>query len=189
MFELFNFLISLLLICCIINCLLIFISPNITYSILNLIIFIFVFSIILFCIGLDFFAFLLNMVYVGAVAVLFLFTIILLELRMEKFSSQKFLSFVSIYIITLFLGSILISSIFSIYPYISLEIVSYGSYMVRQIEYTPFLITFSQDLYNDYIILILIVGCILLISLVGSVYLAYDYNKKRVTKYSNFSKK
>lgn len=189
MFELLNFLLSLLLIFCIINCLLIFISPNITYSILNLIIFIFVFSIILFCIGSDFFAFLLNMVYVGAVAVLFLFTIILLELRMEKFSPKKFLSFVIIYIITLCLGSLLISLVFSIYPYFSLEDVLYTSYTIKQVEYSSFLITFSQDLYNGYIVLILIVGCILLISLVGAVYLAYDYSKKRVIKYSNFSKK
>lgn len=189
MFDSLNFLISLLLIFCLINCLLIFISPNITYSILNLIIFIFVFSIILFCIGSDFFAFLLNMVYVGAVAVLFLFAIILLELRMEKISPKKFLSFLSIYIITLFLGSILSSIVFFIYPYISLEDFLYNSYLVRQVEYTSFLTTFSQDLYNSYILLILLVGCILLIALVGSVYLAYDYSKKRVLKYSNFSKK
>jgi NADH:ubiquinone oxidoreductase subunit 6 (subunit J) len=103
--------INLLLCLILISALCVIISKNIVQSVLYLILVFFLCSLLLIYLGADFIGLILLIVYIGAIAVLFLFVIMMLNIRILEITSTF-----SIYLLlAFFLSFIFISLLIYIY--------------------------------------------------------------------------
>lgn len=127
----------------------------------------------LFFFNVDFLGLTYVVVYVGAVAVLFLFIIMMLDIKAKEtfFSRNKFIIYT---LVALF--------IYLIYMLISLlfENIYFTEYDINRdmlIDTFSNIEVFGQVLYNYYTAYFLLAGIILLIALVGCIYITIDHNK------------
>ena len=169
-----------------------FFSNNPIHSILFLILLFFESTVILSFLNLEFVSLLFILVYVGAIAVLFLFVIMMLRVKLDEFDVLFFLP------INFALNSYLIIYMFSyIQPFTYFPNVFYSSdficfYNVEENLNEMFII--GQVLYNFGIMLVIIAGLVLLLALVGSIILSLDFKKlrlnnavfRRLSRTSNF---
>jgi len=164
----------------------VFLAESAAHAVLFLIIFIFDLGILYMLLSCEFFGFFINLIYIGAVAILFIFAIMLIELHSEK--KYFFRTMLQI------LAYLCLISIFSL-PYMQICLKYFSFYddsalfdintinyetsvdIFSKIENSSQLLIFSQDLFNYHFFLVLLVGLILIVALVGSVFLAYNYNK------------
>lgn len=156
-------------------------SLNPVESVLFLILCFYLSACILFIFNVEFLALTYIVVYVGAVAVLFLFIIMMLDIRVKKnfFSKYKFLIyFILVAFIYLTFIAILfyLDAAFSSNNFISESILLPDTYSNLEV--------FGQVLYNYHVFNFLLAGVILLIALVGCIYITLDHDKKS-KKYSN----
>jgi len=145
----------------------IYFSINPIHSILLLILLFFESSIVLSLFNLEFISILFILIYVGAIAILFLFVIMMLQLKLNDLESLFFLpNILSFNVIILIL-----------------LLASYSSFFFQNIEFVSFEETFnelfiiSQILYNYSVICFLLAGIVLLLALIGSIVISLDYNK------------
>lgn len=157
----------------------IIIVQNSIYSILFLILNFIAASGILFLLECDFLALLFLIIYVGAIAVLFLFVVMMLDVKILE-TPKDILKYISI---GQFLGSLFLLEIFyfilnTFYmnPYKISSSSKYGN--ISNNYYTNYhnkidsltdIKALGQVLYNDYILQLLLVGLILLLAVLGSV--------------------
>lgn len=169
-----------------------FFSNNPIHSILFLILLFFESTVILSFLNLEFVSLLFILVYVGAIAVLFLFVIMMLRVKLDEFDVLLFLP------INLALNSYLIIYMFSyIQPFTyfssvfySLDFICFENFEENLNE--TFII--GQVLYNFGMVLVIIAGLVLLLALVGSIILSLDFKKlrlnnavfRRLSRTSNF---
>jgi NADH-quinone oxidoreductase subunit J len=176
-----QFIHNLLLIFLLFTAISIFTTSNSVYSVLFLVL-CFIFSaIILILFQTDFLALLFVMIYVGAVAVLFLFVIMMIDTKSVRqkvsFLSSKEYFFI-FYISMLFI--------------IKLYFVFKGQFFDRdeELNFYPGLYTdisekltnvelIGQVLYNNYGVFVLVAGFVLLIALIGSICLTLDFKKEK----------
>ena len=171
--------------------LLIVFSRNPIHSILLLIILFFEMSFTLILFNVEFISLLLIVVYVGAIAVLFLFVVMMLQVKSEPFNS--------FYII-------LISFILSLFFYfeniyfINQSIHFFGAGHSSATEFSfhydslKDIETLGQVLFNYYSVYLVVSGLLLLAALVGSIVLIIDVNKsiqsnvvfRRLSRTDNF---
>lgn len=149
-------------------------SPNPVESILFLIFSFYLAAILLFFFNVEFLGLTYIVVYVGAVAVLFLFIIMMLDIKMKDtfFSRNKFLIYTIVGLFafsTYKLISCYLSGVFSNEELISSEEILVDTFSNLEV--------FGQVLYNYYTAYFLFAGIILLIALVGCIYITIDYNK------------
>jgi NADH:ubiquinone oxidoreductase subunit 6 (subunit J) len=206
----FYFLLSLVIV--ISACFVVFLS-NPVYCLLWLVLtFLFSASFLL-ILGCEFLALIFIVVYVGAIAVLFLFVIMLLDLKFKNFSDKKNNSF----IIILFFGNIfLIFLLFLNFNYIKYDFIFLNYNFINkkfkiELKNLIFYFTFICDkisfnfinwkdfinssneielysfmLYDIFIIQFLLTGLILLAVLVGVVYLTNSYKSSDILDQSVF---
>ena len=152
-------------------------TQNPIYSVLGLILVFFGISILLFLIEADFLAMIFLVVYIGAIAVLFLFVVMMLDLRSDPEQDRLLISLgyivvgISLFGILEYLVNIKRVSYFSLTgftaPYLSLTDINWVNRLSNNLN----LINLGELLYTYYAIPFIISGFILLLAMVGSIVL------------------
>ena len=185
--ELFHlFLISLQ----VLTCLLIIFSRNPIHSILFLILLFFESTAILILFHVEFISLLLIIIYVGAIAVLFLFVVMMLQVKAEPFSFFLLILF----LFGLFLIMIIENNNYLSNNYYNFNIIQGINDFFSSLDTIKDIESLGQLLFNNYSILFLIAGLLLLVALVGSIILTIDVNRsnqsnvifRRLSRTDNF---
>lgn len=155
-------------------------------------------SILLLMLECEFIALLLIIVYVGAIGVLFLFTIMMMDLKTKE-TSQNFGKYFPISM--LFMATILLPLLYIINTN---EFFSYSSSLLTSnlylnpyrnwydlIDATNDVNVFGQILYSYFVVQFLITGFILLLTIIGVVYLTNSSDKQslRQSQFKQLSRK
>ena len=175
----------------ILTCLLIVFSRNPIHSILLLIILFCEVTFVLILFNVEFISLLLIVVYIGAIAVLFLFVIMMLQVKAEPFNSVYFI-FIS-FILSLFFyfeNVYLANKSFKFFQ----ELHSLSTEFSYHLDSLKDIETLGQVLFNYYPIYFIVAGLLLLAALIGSIILIIDVNKstqsnvvfRRLSRTSNF---
>ena len=158
----------------------IFIVSNPVYSVLFLILSFCNAAMILFLFKIEFLGLVFLMIYVGAVAVLFLFVIMMINTKTIKSTTLNFnkilvgllLSLIFFFNLSFFINR----SFFNINSKDLL--ITENNNLLNQIDFLSNTEILGQCLYNNYNIGVLIAGFILLIALIGSICLTLDFKKE-----------
>ena len=162
------FLFSIVSIIIITSSLLVIISKNPIHSVLFLILVFFNTSILFLFSNAEFLAMVILIVYIGAVAVLFLFVIMMLDINITKLR-QTFLNYLPI---GLFVGFIILLELFYVVSQSRLDFAQTSSIdnnISDQILDNTKII--GNILYTDYFLLFQISGIILLVAMIGAIFL------------------
>lgn len=172
----------------IINCFMVIFSKNSVTSVLYLISVFILVSLNLLLIGAEFLAILIIIIYIGAISILFLFVIMMLNLRIVEVYS----SLVNIFPIGIFLGLFSFAELFYIIKkdFYLLNFIYNNYYELNVMDNN---LVFSQSnlyligdlLFNHYNSLLVIAGLILLLAMVGAIILTND--KSNIKKLDNKS--
>mgnify|MGYP003713764289 FL=1 len=163
-----TFLFSIVSIIIITSSLLVIISKNPIHSVLFLILVFFNTSILFLFSNAEFLAMVVLIVYIGAVAVLFLFVIMMLDINITKLR-QTFLNYLPI---GLFVGFIILLELFYVVSQSKLNFAQTSSIdnnISDQILDNTKII--GNILYTDYFLLFQISGIILLVAMIGAIFL------------------
>ena len=163
-----TFLFSIVSIIIITSSLLVIISKNPIHSVLFLILVFFNTSILFLFSNAEFLAMVILIVYIGAVAVLFLFVIMMLDINITKLR-QTFLNYLPI---GLFVGFIILLELFYVVSQSKLNFAQTSSIdnnISDQILDNTKII--GNILYTDYFLLFQISGIILLVAMIGAIFL------------------
>jgi NADH-quinone oxidoreductase subunit J len=155
-----------------------FFSNNPIHSLLFLILLFFESTVVLSFLNFEFISLLFILVYVGAIAVLFLFVIMMLRVKLDEFDALFFLPLnfaVNAYLL-LYLFSSIQSSMLFVVNLDSATIFCFNNIEESLLE----IFIIGQVLYNFSILLVIIVGLVLLVALVGSILLSLDFKKLRL---------
>jgi NADH-quinone oxidoreductase subunit J len=136
---------------------------------------------ILFYFQFDFFGLIFIIVYVGAIAVLFLFVVMMLNIKIyTKYDSLKSNIILNKYFIFFCLSFIFIHTIYNNYNFIFM--IS-DNFLIR-IDLFSNLNVFAQYFFNFFNLFFIIAGIILLVALVGAVVLTININEEsyRISK-------
>ena len=165
------FIISIIIIT---SSLLVILSKNPIHSVLFLILVFFNTSILFLFSNAEFLAMILLIVYVGAVAVLFLFVVMMLDINITKLR-QTFLNYLPT---GLFIGFIILIELIYVVSQSNLNFVktnsSYINISNQILENTKII---GNILYTDYFLLFQLSGIILLVAMIGSIYLTLRKRK------------
>jgi NADH-quinone oxidoreductase subunit J len=162
---------------CLVSASLLITNKNPVYSVLCLVLLFVCGSILLLMLGLDFLPFVFIVVYVGAIAVLFLFVVIILDIKLG--SHPKNLQQIPIVVFFSFSVFTLLNSV--VKPYKSLNHTRFLEYPQDYYDiYTPdfynfddhsSLNTLGQVLYTEYMLHFVIAGFVLLVAIIGAIVL------------------
>jgi NADH-quinone oxidoreductase subunit J len=145
-------------------------------------------SFLLFLLECEFLALLFIVVYVGAIAILFLFAIMMLESKLVNLSKNKIKYFPISVIFSLFLLMPLVSSLTSHYNDINTTANSFYTNNYQNwfdlIDSTHDVNVYGQVLYSYFVLQFLIAGLILLLVLIGVIYLTNSFEKKTLQQSS-----
>jgi NADH-quinone oxidoreductase subunit J len=159
-----------------ISALLVIVSVNPVNSIFFLGFSFLIFSILLFLLGLEFIPIIFIIVYVGAITVLFLFIIMMLDIKIAHKNNDfyKFLPILTLFLIAVFVTlnqklNLIFLSLLNFDNF-------YGNWFIciNNIDNIEFL---GAVFFIDYYIYILLSGIILLLSLIGSITLTLQFDK------------
>jgi NADH-quinone oxidoreductase subunit J len=158
----------------------IILSQNSIYSVLFLVLSFVSSSSILFLLECEYISLIFILVYVGAIAVLFLFVVMMLDIKTIYLAkdSLKYFPFGS------FLGIVFLSEILIVLPSIFESINPYNINFLandyadwfHKLDYFTEIISIGHLLYTDYVIPFLLAGNILLLATVGVVVLTVNTN-------------
>jgi NADH-quinone oxidoreductase subunit J len=164
-------------------------SQNSIYSVLFLVLSFISSSSLLFLLECEYISLVFIIIYVGAIAVLFLFVVMMLDIKTAYLAkdSLKYFPFGS-FLGVIFLIEILIvvPGIFeSINPYSTSFLFNSYSDWVNKLDYFTEIISIGHLLYTDYVIQFLLSGNILLLATIGPVTLVLvrtiETTKKQIT--------
>jgi NADH-quinone oxidoreductase subunit J len=171
MLQYLHFFLSLQLILC--SCL-VFLSHNPVNSVLFLILSFVNAASILLLFNVDFLGILFIIIYVGAIAVLFLFVVMMLNVKIYVLNSFYSLLFYLISCILLFVF---------IYMNINLTFFDLSLEPTRAFNYNfdnlSNIDIFGQSLYNNYLSCFLLAGLVLLVAMVGAIILTLNFSSSR----------
>jgi NADH-quinone oxidoreductase subunit J len=152
-------------------------SVNPVYSVLFLVLSFLCFSGLLFLLGLEFVPIILIIVYVGAVAVLFLFVVMMLDIKVASRNNDlaKFTPFVGFFLIVLFSASQLVE-----FPGLTASTFldpecSYGAWF-SIFDNTDGVQLIGRVFFVDYYLYLLLAGIVLLLALIGAVVLTLKFD-------------
>lgn len=174
-------------------------STNPVYSILYLIFLILNTSGVLIILGSEFLAFLLVIIYVGAIAVLFLFVVMMLDIKLLEISNNFYKYFPIALIFSIILIIEFITYFYNYFNFIFIEsnekfittVKNFSenlyfdlSSFYKQVQY------FSTILYIDYFFLLILIGVLLLFSMIGVIIITLNKNiyLKRQDLYTQINK-
>ena len=164
---LLNFFLSLQ----IIITLFIFLVDNLIYSVVLLISIFLNASVLLFMLKMDFLAFIFIIIYAGAIAILFLFVIMMINIKNLPVNS-----ILKKYIIFFGIAFIFLNQIFYFIYSQKREIIFFDLNLYNFFDINHNLINFSQLLYSFNNFSFLIAGLILLVAMVGTIMLTLNFN-------------
>ena len=156
----------------IISALCVILSKNIIQSILYLILVFLLCSILFIYLGADFIGLIILIVYIGAIAVLFLFIIMMLNIRILELYSTF-----SIYLpLAIFLSVIFFIQIFVIYfNFFSLVEITSTYKFINWISYTNIKVNLiGQLLFNEYYIIFIAATLLLFVAMIGVILLTLN---------------
>jgi NADH-quinone oxidoreductase subunit J len=139
---------------------------------------------ILFLYNLEFFGLLFIIIYVGAIAVLFLFVIMMLNIKLQS----SFLGNLNAKNPLLYIVSLLLVLILSVNSYVyffasfnevSSTVVRENTFSVQFFDNFSNLDVLGQVFYNYYLMYLSLAGFILLIALLGAIVLTLNFNKPK----------
>lgn len=178
--------INILLILILISALCVIISRNIVQSVLYLILVFFLCSLLLIYLGADFIGLILLIVYIGAIAVLFLFVVMMLNIRILEVASTF-----SIYLLlALFLSLIFLSLLIFLYwnNYYIIDLNNTLKYTNWSIFNNIKIVAIGQLLFNENYILFIGATLLLFVAMVGVIILVLQRNKEIKYNYRIYSK-
>ena len=158
------------------NSFLVFFSSNPVHSVLFLIVAFCNAASILLLLKADFLGFLFIIIYVGAIAVLFLFVVMMLTVKVYPFSYLSYLPIILLGCIALLFQFFLMmeNTFFDSLQTITTTFINFDT--LANID------SFGQALYNYYIVCVLLAGLILLIAMVGAIVLTLNFCSPRKTE-------
>ena len=184
-----SFLLYLLSILLVLSSLLVICVSNTVYSVLFLILSFIASAGILFLLDCEFMALIFVVIYVGAIAILFLFVVMMLDIKITDSFKDTLKYFpISIFFCAIFLGelSLLLVDCFTSNPYqTSLENNLHYNWF-EKIDSLTDIESLGQILYTHYIYHFLIAGVILLIGVVGAVILTINFETTDVRVQNTF---
>ena len=165
-------------------------SRNVVQSVLYLILVFFLCSLLFIYLGADFIGLIILIVYIGAIAVLFLFVVMMLNIRVLELASTF-----SIYFpLALFLSLIFLSLIIFIY-WKSLHVIEFKS-ILNYTDWSIFnnikIVAIGELLFNEGYILFIGATLLLFVAMIGVIVLTLnkknkiDYNYRISSKYINW---
>jgi NADH-quinone oxidoreductase subunit J len=162
---------------------LVIVSVNPVHSVLFLVLSFFNFSIILFLLGVEFVPILLIIIYVGAIAILFLFVVMMLDIKLSHKNKDiiKFLPFLYFSSLCIFILEIITTK----FVHLNDPTLIYGTWF-NSIDNNTNIDIFGKILFVDYYLYVLLSGIILLLALIGSVVLTLKFDVN--TNYQTISK-
>jgi len=181
--NLFFYIFSFVLI---ISSLMIIFSQNSIYSVLFLVLSFVSSSSILFLLECEYISLIFIIIYVGAIAVLFLFVVMMLDIKTVYFTKDLlkyfpfggFLSLVFLIEILLIIPTIFDSN----NPYSESFLCNFYFDWFHKLDFSTEIVTIGQILYTDYVIQFLIAGNILLLATIGPVVLVLNRSTINNTK-------
>jgi len=135
----------------------------------------------------EFLALIFIVVYVGAIAVLFLFAVMMLDAKLQNLKRNIFQYLPVGFLFALgFLSPVLYQIFFRIES--NSSFVTESSYInwYCLIDLTPEIEAYSQVLYSYFVLQFLVVGLILLVVLIGVVYMTNTYTSNRTVDQSTY---
>jgi NADH-quinone oxidoreductase subunit J len=156
-------------------------SNNPIFSIIFLIFTFCCASIILIVFNIEFLSALFVIIYVGAIAVLFLFVIMMLNIKIYPFKNSAFFFFIPILNILNFL---ILNEFCILFEEVFLDVKIIFNNISINHETLSVMSTYGQTLYNYFLICILIAGLILLVSMIGSISLALTFKSQKISEMS-----
>ena len=172
------------------SALMIILSQNSVYSVLFLVLSFVSSSSILFLLECEFISLLFIIIYVGAIAVLFLFVVMMLDIKTVYLSkdSLKYFPFGS------FIGVVFLIEILLLVPQTFEKTNPYSNSFLsnlyvdwfNKLEYFTEIMSIGHILYTDYIIQFLLSGNILLLAVIGPVTLTFTRSLKVTKKQITF---
>lgn len=176
-----QFLHSFLVLLLLLSSFLVFSSSNPVHSVLFLILTFCEASSILFLFKVDFIGLLFIIIYVGAIAVLFLFVVMMLHVKIYNVQSLSyfslFLLFSSIFIFQLGLTLNRLFYNFEIFSFI-------GSFnYLENLDALSSIDVFGQVLYNYFLPCFLLAGLALLVAMIGAIVLTLNFSSQRKNEF------
>jgi len=154
-------------------CLFIFITRNPVHSVLFLILAFFTSSILLFILDIEFLGIIFIIIYVGAIAVLFLFVVMMLDNKTVDFNYQNY------YVVYFLIGSIFLvqtsSTLFETFKQVNDKSV-YLQLSMFLTDNLNNLNLLGQVLFNYYSSCFLLAGLVLLVAMIGAIVLSLNFN-------------
>lgn len=167
---------------------LVILAKNPVHSVLFLIVTFITSSLILLIFNVEFLGFLFLIIYVGAIAILFLFVVMMLSVKMQINLNLLQSLFALVFC---FLAFNYLFFFFQKFFFDNSKDV-FGSFLFNDWggDYSNNLMTFGQVLYNYYLIVFLIAGIILLVAVIGAVVLTLEhkYPKKAAVSLRQLSR-
>jgi NADH-quinone oxidoreductase subunit J len=152
-------------------------SENPVHSVLFLVFVFYCSSIILFIFEAEFLALSFVIIYVGAIAVLFLFVVMMLDLKKFERSTSFNFYFVLSGIFLLLLETFFILKKY-FFTFDSIFVKFYSYIYLNLVDELSNIEIISQSLYNYFLICFLLAGIVLLVAVLGSIILTLDFNNK-----------
>ena len=173
MISLHYFFITILLL----SSLFVLISQNPVHSVLFLILAFCNASGILFLFNAEFLGLVFIIIYVGAIAILFLFVVMMLNVKIYSSSNNFYLPFLSLGVLILMLQTFLVlEKVFSNSTFWTTNLpYSFNNYLGNLTSID----VIGQGLYNYYLVCFLLAGLILLVSMVGAIVLTLNFSSQR----------
>ena len=169
------------------SAIMVIVASHSVFSLLFLVLSFVVSAFLLFMLECEFLALIFVVVYVGAIAVLFLFAVMMLDAKASNLSRNLF-RYLPVGLI--FALSFLISVLYSIgFSWVSSENTHTHSFHVNWYDLIDSgidLDVYGQVLYSYFVLQFLVVGLILLVVLIGVVYLTNTYTSNKTVDQSSF---
>jgi len=182
-----NILIYFIALCIILLAFFIVFTRNSISSILALILIYVLVAILFLILGAEFLAILLIIVYVGAISILFLFVIMMLNLRIIEVKNIIFNYFpISLFIFIHFILLILYIIYYDL-PFFIDNIFYYDNEIIYNVKETN-IILLGNLLFNYYYYLLIFAADVLLLALIGSISITVDfkYRNTQINKYNKY---
>src|SRR5437867_1741750 len=133
--------------------------------------------------GVEFLSLLIFMVYIGAIAVLFLFVVMMLNIKIVELRTTylRYLP-VGIFIVIIFFE--LVGSIFIKFDFIVFNLFDFVS-LIDKINFDGNIYIIGFIIYTFFCHYFILIGLILFVSMLGSIVLVINYNYNNVVSYNN----
>ena len=169
------------------SAMMVIVASHSVFSLLFLVLSFLASAFLLFMLECEFLALIFIVVYVGAIAVLFLFAVMMLDAKLQNLTRNVFRYLPVGFLFALgFLVPVLYQLSFGVNESTSLFIQSSYTNWYDLLDSTSDVEVYGQVLYSYFVLQFLVVGLILLVVLIGVVYLTNTYTSNRTVDQSTF---